>query len=148
MKLILVKIFLCLCLTLFCQKGKPEPCFVCNTFYFFIYSCVGSLLLCGLSSSCGKRGLLSGGGPRASRRGGFPCCGARALGHTGLSSCSSRALGHSSVAVVHRLSCFAARWIFLDQGLNPSPALAGGFFTSELSRKPYLLLNFFKLECR
>ena len=122
-------------------------------FIFFCFLLIslwlpGSLLLCGLSSSWGKRGLLSGGGPRASRRGGFPCCGARALGHTGLSSCSSRALGHSSVAVVHRLSCFAARWIFLDQGLNPSPALAGGFFTSELSRKPYLLLNFFKLECR
>ena len=51
--------------------------------------------------------------------------------------------GTGSAVVVHGLSCFAARGIFLDQGLNPSPTLAGGFFTTKLSGKPYFLLNFF-----
>ena len=65
------------------------------------------------------------------------------LGHAGVSSCSSRALEHRLNSVAHRLSCSAACGIFLDQGLNPSPTLAGGFFTTELSGKPYFLLNFF-----
>ena len=43
----------------------------------------------------------------------------------------SRALGH-------RLSCCTARGIFPDQGLNPSPALAGGFFTTEPPGKPWM----------
>ena len=43
-----------------------------------------------------------------------------------------------SVAVVHRFSCSMACGIFPDQGSNPSvsPALVGGFFTTEPPGKP------------
>ena len=45
----------------------------------FIHGCVGSSLLPGLFSSCGKQGPLSGWGAQASHCGGFSCCRARAL---------------------------------------------------------------------
>ena len=38
--------------------------------------------------------------------------------------------------MAHGLSCSAACGIFPDQGLNQSPALAGGFFTTEPPGKP------------
>ena len=38
--------------------------------------------------------------------------------------------------MVHRLRCPMACGIFLDQGPNLFPALAGGFFTMEPRRKP------------
>ena len=42
----------------------------------------------------------------------------------------------SSVVGVHGLSCFVARGIFLNQGLNPcSPALAGRFLSTGLPEK-------------
>ena len=48
-----------------------------------------------------------------------PVLAAPGLGNTGL------------IAVAHGLSCSAVCGVFLDQGSNPSPALAGGFFTTE-----------------
>ena len=60
-------------------------------------------------SSCGEWGLPSSCRGRASHCGGFSCCGAWALG------------AQASAVVVHRLSCPAARGIFLDQGSNPCP---------------------------
>ena len=60
-----------------------------TTFLFmnlFCYGCAGSLLLCGLFSSCGERRHLSR-CVRASHCVGFSCCGAQALGYTGSSSC-------------------------------------------------------------
>ena len=48
----------------------------------FCYGCAGSLLLCGLFSSCGERGHLSR-CVRASHCVGFSCRGAQALGCTG-----------------------------------------------------------------
>ena len=50
------------------------------------------------------------------------------------------------IVLVHRLSCSEAHVIFLDQGLNPvSPALAGGFFTTEPPGKPpHPTFSFFK----
>ena len=43
------------------------------------------------------------------------------LQHTGSVLVACRLLSTDSVAVVHRLSCFAARGIFLDQGSNLCP---------------------------
>ena len=60
--------------------------------HMVIIDCAGSLLLHGLSSSCGKQGLLSSYSARASHRGGFSCCGARAQGCTSFSNCGSWAL--------------------------------------------------------
>ena len=86
--------------------------------------------LCWVFSAAGlflklqRAGLLSRPGARASHCGGFSCCGARALAIT------------CSVISVHGLSCSEARGIFPDQGLNPSPALAGGLFTTESLGKP------------
>ena len=42
--------------------------------------------------------------------------------------------------MVHRLSCSEAFGIFLDQGLNMCPALAGRFFTTEPPGKPSTLI--------
>ena len=42
--------------------------------------------------------------------------------------------------MAHGLSCSAACGIFPDQGLNQSPALAGGFFTTEPPGKPLNIL--------
>ena len=68
----------------------------------------------------------------ASHCGGFSCCGAQALGARtsvvvacGLSSCGTRAL----------LLC--GTWDLPGPGLEPvSPALAGGFLTTEAPGKP------------
>ena len=49
----------------------------------------------------------------------------------GLQSRRLQQLWHAgSVVVAHGLSCSAACGIFPDQGLNPCPALAGGFLTT------------------
>ena len=58
-------------------------------------------------------------------------CGMLTSHCNGLSCCRVWALEHrlSSVAVVHRLSCYAACEIFSKQGLNPCPS-AGRFFTT------------------
>ena len=50
--------------------------------------CAGSLLLCGLFSSCTERGLLSSCGVQASQRGDFCCCRAQAL-EPRFSSCAA-----------------------------------------------------------
>ena len=86
--------------------------------HMVIIDCAGSLLLHGLSSSCGKQGLLSSHSAWASHRGGISCCGARAQGCTRSSNCGSWALELSSVVVQHRLNCSKACGIFLDQGSN------------------------------
>ena len=48
--------------------------------YLFIFGCAGSLLLHGLFSSCGEKGLLPSCRARASHCSGFSHCIARALG--------------------------------------------------------------------
>ena len=82
----------------------------------FIFGCVGSLLLWGISSSCSAQ---------IPHCRGFSCCGAQALGCADfsscgnvLNSCGSRALDSGSIAVTHRFRCSAACGIFLDQGSN------------------------------
>ena len=86
----------------------------CFKIILFIFGCAGSLLLLGLLSGCSEWGLLW-----------LPCA--------GFSSCGS-------LVVVLSRSCSSACGIFLGQGLNPSPLLAGRFFTSEPPRKPYRVL--------
>ena len=53
--------------------------------YLLIFGCTGSSWLCGISSSCWERGLLSSGGAQAYLWGGFSCCRAQTL-ELGLSS--------------------------------------------------------------
>ena len=102
-------------LYLFCQS-------ISHAFFFFliillISGCAESSLLYRLFSTCDEQGLLTlSCNVRASLWGGFSCCGARALAHSGFSSCSMRDLPWS--------------------GMEPvSPALAGGFFSSEPPEK-------------
>ena len=63
-------------------------------FCLFIYFCAGSLLLCGLSSSCEEWGLLSSWDVWASHRTGLSCYGGQALRHMVFSRCGSQALEH------------------------------------------------------
>ena len=102
--------------------------FFLNTFVCLFLGCAGSPLLCGLFSSCGEQGLLSVVACRlliavASlvllQNMGFRARQPQLLRHVG-SVFADRGLSSSgSVVVTHRLSCFAAHGIFLDQGLNP-----------------------------
>ena len=56
-------------------------CFVFNKFiYLFIFSCVGSSLLCSGFLYLRRAGATLHCGAQASHCGGFSCCGARALG--------------------------------------------------------------------
>ena len=95
--------------TLFCSLLCPQHRRVSGTsqgsryfiyiyiWFIFISGCAGSLLLCGLFSSCSKWEILSSCRAQASHCGGSSCCGALALGHTGhtdLSSCGTWALEH------------------------------------------------------
>ena len=85
-----------------------------------MFDCIGSLLLLGLFSSCGKR---------TSHCGGFFCCGAQALGQVGFSSLQHvgsavvalRLYNTCLIVVAHGLSCSAICGIFPDQGLNWYP---------------------------
>ena len=65
--------------------------FIILFMYSFIFGCAGSLLLCGLFSSCSKQGLVSSCGLQTSHCSGFSCCGAQALGRTNFSSCGTGA---------------------------------------------------------
>ena len=82
------------------------PFFLFKIFTIFIFGFAGSLLLCGLFSSCGRQGLLSHWSAWASHCGGFSCCGAWALEYR-LNSCGTWAYSYSLVC-----------GIFLDQGWN------------------------------
>ena len=82
------------------QQGPWLACLLSTplSFLFFIFGCVGSLLL---SSSCGEQGLL----PSCSRR----------TSHCGGFSCGTWDLGTlASAVVVHGLSCPSACGILLD----------------------------------
>ena len=110
-------------------------------YIYFILGCSGSSLLCRPFSSCSKLELLSSCGTKASHCCGLSCCGARAPGQAGsvvaawgVSSCSSQALEDSFSSSMGM--CSLPR-----PGIEPtSPALAGGFFTTEPPGKPHCLL--------
>ena len=60
----------------------------------------------------------------------------------GLSRCGSQALEHRLSSCGARSSCSMACWDLPGPGNEPvSPALAGGFFTTEPSGKPILLFD-------
>ena len=116
--------------------------------YLFLFGCAGSSLLCRLFSV-----VVSGATLRCSARtshcGGFSCCRARALGLSGFSSCVSGLSSCGSQALQHRLNSCGARaqllcgtWDLPGSGIKlASPALTGGFFTTELSGKPHICNN-------
>ena len=117
-----------------------------SSFFFFngdppfwhIYSCIsgrsGSLLLCGLFSRCGAwashcRAALSQG--TGSKAGSF------SSDAHGLSSCSCWALKHRLKSCGTRASLLRGPRDLPWSGIEPvSPALAGGFFTTEPPGKP------------
>ena len=79
----------------------------------FIFGCAGPLLPHRLFSSCGTQASLCGG---------FSCCGALTL--------------HQLRAVAHGLHCLHGLWDLPRPGIKlRSPALAGGFFSTEPSGK-------------
>ena len=88
-------------------------------------------MLLRLFSSCNELGLLWRCGAGLLIAQASSCGGALALGHVGFSSCGSQVPERRLMVVVHRLSC-PGTWDFPGLGIKPvSPALAGGFFTSE-----------------
>ena len=68
-------------------------------------------------------------------------CRMQALGQVGSVAAAPGLWSTGSVIVAHGLSCSEAFEIFLDQGSNPYPALAGGFFTVESPGKPLVFLS-------
>ena len=111
-------------------------------YYFFFlmftyYVCAGSLLLVDFFCSCSKRGLFSSCGARASYCSGFSCCRAQALGHVGFSCCCSRVLEPRLNGCGTLALSLQGMWDFPGPGIElMSPALAGGFFTTEPQGKP------------
>ena len=93
----------------------------------FMFGCARSSLLRRLFTSCGEQWLLSSWCVWTSHCGGFSYCRAWARGHR-LGSCDAQ-----------ELSCSMAFGVLPWWGMEPvSPALAGGFFTTELPGKPYM----------
>jgi len=93
----------------------------------------GSLLLCGLFSSCSEWGLLYSCGVRASHHGGYSSseyglqgaqasvAAARRLSCRGSLQCTD-----SAIVVAHGLSCSVVMWDLPGSRIEPvSPALAG-----------------------
>ena len=111
---------------------------------FFIFGCVGSLLLRTGFLQLRRAGATLCCGAWVSHCGGFSCCRAQALGvwasvavAHGLSSCGSRALEHGLSSCGTRAQLLHGMWDLPRPGLEPgSPALAGGFLTTAPPGKP------------
>ena len=119
--------------------------FLKNILFIFIYFWLcWSSFLHRLFSSCGEQELLSSCGVQASYCGDFFCCRTQLQGAWvsivvahGLNSCSSQALEHklNSWDSWTQLPC--SMWDIPGLGIEPvSPALTGGFFTTEPPGKP------------
>ena len=104
---------------------------MCVQNFIYLFLAVLSPHCCaGLFSSC----------VRASHCSGFSCCRVRAVG---VRASVVAVHGHSSGGCLtpgHKFSCSLAWGIFLDQGSNLSPPLAGTFFTAEPPGKPCAIL--------
>ena len=119
-------------------------------FYSFIYLFLAALGLhcCTQAfSSCSEQGLLF----IAVRRllievaslvveHGLQACGLQQLWHMGSAVVARGLQSAGSEIMAHGLSCSAACGIFLDQGLNLSPALAGRFLTTAPPGKYHSIL--------
>ena len=104
----------------------------------FMFGCTGSLLLLGLSSSCGEDGLLCSNGARASLDMEHRLLSVRAsaVAAHGLSSVCSRALEHRLSICGAPASLFRGTWYLPRPRTEPvSPALAGRSSTSEPPRE-------------
>ena len=120
--------------------------------FTYLFLAVLSLRCCaGPFSSCSEQGLLSSSNVQTSHRSSFSPCRARVLGtwasvlraHV-LSSLSAQALELRLSSCGTRVQLFLGMWDLPGSGLEPvSPALAGGFFTSEPPGKPQALTFFF-----
>ena len=113
-------------------------------FYLFSFGCAVSSLLCGLFCSCGEQGPLACCCVPGSHFSSFSCCGAQALGRVGFSSCGSPALEHRLCSCGTRAYLLHAMWDLPGPGIEPiSPALSGGFFTTESpGKRCYILFTF------
>ena len=112
------------------KSRERSPCFF--LIYLFIFGCTGSSLLCRLFSSCNAQGLLSRCNVWAFHFDGLSCCGAQPQGCTGFSSCLSQALEYRLNSCGTQAELSHGMWDLPRLGVGPvSPALAGGFFTTE-----------------
>ena len=118
-----------------------------STSSLLLFGCAGSSLLHGLFSSCREQGLLSACGAQASHRRAFSRA-AQVLGHLGFSGCSSWSREHELS------SCGTQSWLLRGMrdlprsGVEPlSPALAGGFLTTEPPGKLGQLLSVLQIPC-
>ena len=84
-----------------------------------ICSCAGSLLLRGLSPSCGEWELLCSCGAWASHHDGFSWCGVQALGRQASVAATPGLWSTGSTVVGQGPSCSVVCGIFPDQGSNP-----------------------------
>ena len=128
-----------------CLQSFKKINFFFNKFtYFFIFGCVGSLLLRAGFLQLRQAGATLCCSAWASHCGGFSCCGARVLGARtsvvvarGLSSCGSWALELRLSSCGARAQLLRSRWDLPRPGLEPvSPALAGRFLTTAPPGKP------------
>ena len=103
-----------------------------------VFACAGSWLLSVAQSRFRKWGLLCSCGTRAAQCGDFSCCEQGSRDPWASVIAAPRVYSVGSVALEHEPSCSAACGIFPDQG-SMSPALAGGFLTSEPPGKSCLL---------
>ena len=106
-----------------------------NFIYLFL-AMLGSSLLHGLFSSCSKQRLLFG-------------CSALALGCAGFMSCSSWGLQNTG-SIVWCMGLVALQHVESSQirdRTHVSPALAGGFFTTEPPGKTYFTFLSINLKC-
>ena len=117
------------------MEGQSFRCHYYWLIYLFIFGCAGSLLPCGLFSSCGKQELrFTVVAPPVAEHGfqgvqayRFSSCGSWAREHT-LSSCGTGA----------QMLC--SMWDLPRTGSQrASPALAGGVITTEPPGKPSLI---------
>ena len=106
-------------------------------FFHFTLGCSGSSSLRSGFPSPGEGGRLSSWGSKASHCGGVSGCGTRALELAGFRSCGSWALEHRLSSCSTQAQLLRGIWDLPGPGIKPlSPALAGGFFTTELPGKP------------
>ena len=111
-------------------------------FMYFIFGCIGSLLLRVGFSQLQRVGATLRCGSRASHCSGFSCCVAWAIGAQtsvvaarGLSSYGSRALECRLSSCVHGLSCSAACGIFLDRARTCVPCIGRQIFNHCTTRE-------------
>ena len=95
------------------------------------------VVLIWLLFSCGEWGLLSGCDVQTSHCSVFSCFRTQALVGAGFSSCGSRALEHRLNSCGRKAHLLHGIWDLPRSGIElVSPALAGGFFTTEPQGKP------------